>query len=181
MSEFRFKVSQLLQEPTGATRQYQLDDEQFKLDQSLTMRPVVGNVLLTRTPDGVLADVDVESKVELECSRCLTRYEQPLTLAFSEEFYQTVNVNTGARLPLPDDDDIFLIDETHKLDLGEPMREYAVLELPPAPRCREDCKGLSLTGRNLNEEPDDAPVEAGDERLAVLEQLLQRPENNATP
>jgi uncharacterized protein len=67
-----------------------------------------------------------------------------------------------------------LIDETHKLDLGDPMREYALLELPPAPRCREDCKGLSITGRNLNEEPDDTPADEGDARLAVLAQLLER-------
>jgi uncharacterized protein len=181
MSEFRFNVSQLLQEPTGATRQYTLDDAQLDLDQSLTMRPVVGDVRLTRTPDGVLADVEVQGKVELECGRCLTLYEQPVALEFSEEFYQTVNVHTGARLPLPEgDDDIFLIDETHKLDLAEPMREYTLLELPPAPRCREDCKGLSISGRNLNEEPDDTPPEPMDERLAVLEQLLQQPDQDET-
>lgn len=180
MSEFRFNVSQLLQEPTGATRQYELDDAQLNLDQELTLKPVVGGVRLTRTPDGVLADAEVEGKVELECSRCLTLYEQPISFAFSEEFYQTVNVITGARLHLPEDEDAFLIDETHKLDLAEPMREYAMLELPAAPRCREDCKGLSITGRNLNEEPDDTPQETGDARFAVLEQLLQRPNEEAS-
>jgi uncharacterized protein len=174
MSEFRFNVSQLLQEHTGATRQYKLDDARLDLDSSLVMRPVVGDVRLTRTPDGVLADVDVHGNVELQCSRCLTTYEQPIAFKFSEEFYQTVNVTTGARVPLPTaDDDIFLIDETHKLDLAEPMREYALLEIPPAPRCGEDCKGLSISGRNLNEEPDDTPPEPADERLAVLGQLLQ--------
>ncbi len=179
MSEFRFNVSQLLQEPTGAFREYQLDDAQLPIDAELRMQPVVGDVRLTRTPLGVLADADVQGNVELECSRCLTSFQQPIRLEFSEEFHQTVNVLTGARLPLPAEPDTYLIDETHKLDLAEPMREYALLELPPAPRCRPDCRGLSVTGRNLNEEPDDAPVETVDERLAVLGQLLQRTEQDA--
>jgi uncharacterized protein len=176
MSEFRFNVSQLLQEPTGATRLYTLDDAQLPLDAELTMQPVLGQVRLTRTPDGVLADAQVQGDVEMECSRCLTQYLQPLSFTFSEEFHQTVNVVTGARLTLPvnHDQDTYLIDETHKLDLAEPMREYALLELPPAPRCRPDCQGLSITGRNLNEEADDAPADEIDARFAVLEQLLQR-------
>lgn len=178
MQEFRFNVSQLLQEPTGAFREYQLDDAQLPLDDGLTMQPVVGEVRLTRTPNGVLADADVQGNVELECSRCLSSYQQPIRFAFSEEFYQTVHVLTGARLPLPPDQDTYVIDETHKLDLGEPMREYALLELPAAPRCRPDCRGLSITGRNLNEEPDDTPPEEGDDRFAVLGQLLQRTEQD---
>jgi len=173
MSEFRFSVSQLLQEPTGATRRYELDDATFAIDEMLRMEPVKGRVRLTRTPKGVLADVKAHGNVETECSRCLTQYNQPLELEFSEEFYQTVNVTTGARLPMPDDDDVFLIDETHKLDLGDAMRQYALLTLPPAPRCREDCKGLcAICGKNLNDETCDCVPEQGDERLAVLNKLL---------
>jgi uncharacterized protein len=174
MSEFRFNVSQLLQEPTGSMRRYELNDECLQLEQELVLRPVVGNVRMTRTPRGVLADVKVQGNVELECSRCLTAYEQPLELDFSEEFYQTVNVNTGASLPTPEEDDVFLIDETHKLDLADPMREYTLIGLPPAPRCDEACKGLcSQCGQNLNEGTCDCEPNEVDERFAALNRLLQ--------
>jgi uncharacterized protein len=173
MSEFRFSVSQLLQEPTGATRQYELDDAQLVVDETLRMQPVKGRVRLTRTPNGILADARAQGNVEFECGRCLTLYQHPLSIEFSEEFYQTVNVTTGARLPAPEEDDPFLIDETHKLDLGDALREYALINLPPAPRCRDACKGLcQQCGKNLNEVSCDCEPETVDERFAVLTKLL---------
>lgn len=39
-----------------------------------------------------------------------------------------------------------------EIDLGEAIREQILLALPPAPVCREDCKGLCATcGKDLNE------------------------------
>lgn len=173
MSEFRFNVSQLLQEPTGAVRHHELDDPQLVVDETLRMRPVKGHLRLTRTPNGVLADAQVHGNVELECGRCLTQFEQPLAFDFSEEYYQTVNVNTGARLPAPEDDDVFLIDETHKLDLADALREYMLLNVPAAPRCSEECKGLCPhCGKNLNEGACDCQFDDTDPRLAELGKLL---------
>lgn len=174
MSEFRFSVSQLLQEPTGATRYHQLDDEQLVIDKTLRMRPVQGTLRLTRTPKGVLADAKLHGNVELECGRCLTLYPQPIELEFSEEYYQTVNVNTGARLPKPEEDDAFLIDETHKLDLADAMCEYVLLTLPPAPRCRDDCQGLCpYCGHNLNEGPCECVPDNDENPFAALSKLLK--------
>lgn len=179
MSEFRFSVSQLLQEPTGATRHHALDDAQLTVDETLRMRPVLGTVRLTRTPKGVLADVQARGNIEMECGRCLTTFAQPMELDFSEEYYQTVNVTTGVRLPKPDEEDAFLIDETHKLDLADAMREYALLNVPPAPRCRKDCQGLcAQCGQNLNEGPCACEPEVTDERLAALSKLLDGSASN---
>jgi uncharacterized protein len=173
MSEFRFSVSQLLQEPTGATRHHTLDDAELVVDDTLRMRPVRGHARLTRTPKGVLADVQVQGGVALQCGRCLTEFDQPLDVAFSEEYYQTVNVNTGARLPAPEDDEVFLIDETHKLDLQDALREYTLLTLPPAPRCSAECKGLCpQCGQNLNDGPCACEPDLVDERFAALSKLL---------
>lgn len=175
MSEYKFNVAQLLQEPTGATRRYELDDKQLDLGDGRPVRPIKGNVRLTRTQNGVLADASVWGEIQLECGRCLTEVTQPIEFPFSEEYYQTVVVNTGAALPRPEEPDVFLIDETHKLDLGEAMREYALLSVPMLPLCREDCKGLCPEcGANLNDEECGCDIEQADERLAVLKQLLDR-------
>lgn len=175
MSEYRFNVSQLLQEPTGATRRYELDDEQLDLGDGRRVRPIKGHVRLTRTQNGVLADADVRGELQVECARCLTEVTQPLEFPFSEEYYQTVVVNTGAALPKPEEPDVFLIDETHKLDLGDAMREYALLSVPMLPRCRDDCRGLCpQCGANLNDGDCGCDTEQSDDRLAVLKQLLDR-------
>lgn len=177
MSEFRFNVSQLLQELVGATRRYELDDEKLDLGEGLSVRPVQGTVRLIRTLNGVLADVDARGAVELQCARCLADLNQLIEFPFSEEFYQTVVVNTGASLPKPEDPETFLIDETHKLDLGDAMREYALLNVPMVPLCRADCKGLCAEcGVNLNDVLEHSHEEEVDDRLAALKQLLERPE-----
>src|ERR671927_436666 len=103
MSEFRFNVAQLLQEPVGATRRYDLDDDHLDLEDGLQVRPVQGHVRLTRTQNGVLADADAQGAVWLECGRCLNQTQQALAFSFSEEYYQTVVVNTGVHLPKPED------------------------------------------------------------------------------
>ncbi len=173
MSEYRFNVAQLLQEPTGATRHYDLDDEQLDLGDGRRVTPVKGSVRLTRTQKGVLADVDADGQLQIECGRCLEEISQPLGFPFSEEFHQTVVVNTGMVLPKPEDPDTFLIDETHKLDLGDAMRQYALLNVPMLPLCRADCKGLCpQCGANLNDGPCDCDTDQVDDRLAALKQLL---------
>lgn len=173
MFEFRFSVSQLLQEPVGSTRRHELDDAELAVDRDVAMRPVQGTVRMTRTPHGVLTQVLAKGDVAFECTRCLTSFEQQLVLDFEEEYFQTVDVNTGMRLPAPEEADAFRIDEAHRLDLAEAMREYALLELPAAPRCREDCKGLCpQCGNNLNDGPCDCDRESVDERFAILSKLL---------
>ena len=173
MSEFRFNVAQLLQEVVGATRRYELDDDRLDLDDGLFVRPVLGHVRLTRSLNGVLADAELHGNVQLECGRCLTEFSQAIQFPFSEEFYQTVVVNTGVRLPKPEEPDVFLIDENHKLDLADAMREYALVNVPMLPLCREACKGLCPEcGHDLNEGPCDCQIDQDDDRLAVLKQLL---------
>jgi uncharacterized protein len=104
-------------------------------------------------------------------------FSAEVAFPFGEEYYQTVAVNTGAALPKPEEPDVFLIDETHKLDLADAMREYALLALPMLPLCREDCKGLCPEcGVNLNDEPEHMHEPEVDDRLAALKQLLEHPQ-----
>ncbi len=180
MTDFRFNVSQLLQEPVGAVRRYELDDEQLDLGDGRSVQPIKGKVRLTRTQKGVLADVDVGGDLQVECSRCLTETSEALRFPFSEEYHQTVVVTTGAPLPKPEEPDTFLIDEFHKLDLADAMREYALLSVPMLTLCKEDCKGLCPEcGANLNEVDCGHGVEEPDDRLAALKQLLDRQELNS--
>ncbi len=94
----------------------------------------------------------------------------------AKSFTRLSCVNTGARLPKPEEPDVFFIDEAHRLDLEDPMREYALLSIPMLPLCREDCKGLCpQCGANLNDGPCDCDTEQVDDRLAALKHLLEQP------
>ena len=84
----------------------------------------------------------------------------------------TIDINTGAKLPEPDETGSFTIDEHHILDLTEAIRQYRVMALPMKPLCREECAGLCPTcGKNLNTGPCDCPANEIDPRWAKLLKL----------
>jgi len=174
-TDLKFNVAQLLREEIGARRNYTFAEEALPLDDTTTLRQLDGSVRFIRTASGVLADVYARGMVEQACIRCLAPTTLVLELDFRDEFHSKIEVTTGISLPKPDEEDPFFIDESHKIDLGEVIREYALLELPMQPLCREDCKGLCpVCGADLNTEPCDCHSEEGDDRFAVLSSLLNR-------
>ena len=132
--------------------------------------PFNGQVRFTRAGSGILVTGKLETIVELECSRCLSALEAAARFEIEEEFHPTLDILTGARLPLePDLDEATLIDERHILDLAEVVRQGLLLSLPPSPVCRSDCRGLCPhCGQNQNEGSCDCQTEVTDPRWATL-------------
>jgi uncharacterized protein len=171
--DLKFNVAQLLRELIGAQRAYTFTESRLALDSDLALRSIEGKVRFTRTASGVLADVEARGVVQLECTRCLKPIEQPISVQLYDEFHSRIEVNTGAPLPKPDEEDPFFIDELHMIDLGEAIREYALLELPMQALCTPECKGLCpQCGIDRNVEQCSCDDEVVDERLAALRALL---------
>ncbi len=177
VSTVYYNVSQLLREPVGSTRNYEID-QQFALPyEGEPETRVIGPVTLIRTPRGILARATLAAEATEACSRCLRPAAVPLNLVVEEEFVPTIDPVTGARLPEPEDDAAFRIDAHHHLDLGEAVRQAAVLEEPMAPLCRPDCRGLCpQCGADLNESPCTCETGPIDERWSTLKHVL-RPES----
>src|SRR5258708_39493458 len=91
---------------------------------------------------------------ELDCVRCLKRFELSLDPAF--EVYAE---RSGAGRHPREDADLerdgyMLFHDGRRLVLGAAVREALLLEIPVAPHCREDCRGLCpRCGADLNEGP----------------------------
>lgn len=171
----RYNVAQLLKEHIGGMRHYQLRQEIAELAPSLKpLTDLTGNVDMIRTHDGILVRADLRTSVELACSRCLTQFSLPVRFKLDEEFLPLTDINTGARLPLPDDaDEAAIIDSNHILDLSEIVRQDLMLALPLVPLCRSECKGLcSRCGQNWNNGACECNDSELDPRLAALKQLL---------
>lgn len=134
-------VAQLLKEPVGSTRDYELD-ESVDITGSGSGGRVKGKVRLTRTNRGILAQGTINTGVEVTCSRCLSQFRCPLTFTVEEEYFPVIEVSSGMPLSPPDELGSFTIDEHHILDLTEAVRQYALLAIPMKPLCREDCAGL---------------------------------------
>jgi uncharacterized protein len=168
----QINVSQLLQEPVGSIREHQVNAVIVSADVGKGYL-VQGECHLLRTQRSILAKCQLSTAVELTCSRCLSLFQQPLTLNFEEEYLPTVDVVSGVPLPLSEESSTFTIDGHHILDLMEAIRQYTLLTIPMKPLCREDCAGLCPNcGQNLNQGPCDCPVQDADPRWSKLAKLF---------
>jgi uncharacterized protein len=173
----RYNVAQLLKDESGQTRQYELHEEIGSLDPGIVpLSTLDGKLHLIRTADGVLVAGDLHSSVELVCSRCAEPFSMPIKFVLEEEFRPTIDIVTGATLPLPADDEAATrIDERHVIDLTEVIRQDMLLAVPPFPVCRTRCAGLCpICGKNWNEGPCDCRHDEIDPRMAILKQLLDQ-------
>ncbi|MBI4308251.1 MAG: DUF177 domain-containing protein [Chloroflexi bacterium] len=167
----QFSVVQQLKGPIGSVRRYTLDDT-VEACQGEGAQQVAGQVVFLRTDRGILVTGHLETAIEATCSRCLASYRQAAAFDLEEEFFPTVDVTTGVRLPSPPEEGAFTIDAHHILDLREAVRQYTLLNLPMKPLCKPDCRGLcAQCGATLNEGPCGC-IEARDPRWGPLGKLL---------
>ncbi len=124
------------------------------LSWSLTVRRLGGD------DDDFLAEGEVEGEVVLECRRCLVDVAVPV----HSEFLYPMAYRPS------DDEPLALSEEAEEEDLllfGQPVVDFApmlvqvlAIDVPITALCREDCKGLSLDGVNLNDHPEHAAASA---------------------
>ena len=145
--------------------------------------PFTGTAEIWNLGDRLLVRAEVSGAAELVCSRCLKRYTEPVSVSFDEEFVEAApgkgesdaeeDAESGLTVSFSTDDEI---------DLTGPLRDNILLALPMKPLCREDCKGLCpRCGKDLNEGPCncDRPDDKIDPRLAVLQDLLRKPDSHS--
>ena len=150
----RFNLSQLLKESVGAQRVYSFSDT-FELIPVTGAGIVKGDIIVTRIDKGVWVSGKIETNVSLECGRCVELCDRELAFEFSEEYLQTVDMENNLELNDQDRLDIeegkFTLDGDHTLDLAETIRQYAIINIPINPLCRENCSGIcGVCGVNLN-------------------------------
>jgi uncharacterized protein len=144
-------VSQLLREAIGSTREYDIDEVIDFAGDGKTENRIKGACTLLRTHNSILVRCTLVTDIELTCSRCLGTFRQPLKIKFNEEFFPSLDIESGAPLPQPEESSAFTIDEQHTLSLNEAIRQYCLLAVPMKPLCKKSCAGLCATcGKNLN-------------------------------
>ena len=170
-----FNVSGLLHEGIGATRQHQLDDTPCSDEQAPEL--LSGAVELVRTKAGILVRAHLSLEEPETCSRCLKPLQETVGIDFEEEFRTTIDLQSGAPMEEGVEEEAFLIDESHLLDLTEAVRQYREASAQMQPLCRPDCKGLCpRCGHDLNEGACSCSAGTIDDRWSALRGLLADPE-----
>jgi len=168
----RFNVAQLLKAAVGSARTHAVESTLLALDALNPACTAWGEVTLVRTNRSILVTGTLGTSLKGICSRCLEEFSYGETFTLNEEYFPTVEVNTGRPLPAPEDPTSFTIDENHILDLTEAVRQCIILAMPMQPLCRQDCIGLCpVCGQNLNVQPCSCVHQDLDPRWATLQEL----------
>ncbi len=162
----RLNVGFLLKENTGYRRTFEFEAPEVHLAADLTLKSFRGQVVFSRTPQGLYASGRLAGEMRTDCGRCLEPYSQPLTANIAELFiFPPENARPGD----------LVVPEEGILDLTPLVREDMLLSMPLRPLCRPDCRGLCPNcGANLNVESCTCAEENLDPRLAALRVLLEK-------
>ena len=173
----QYNVSTLLEEPVGATREFDVDDGVLMDEGEPRHQRIIGRATLLRTKHGVLLTARLRGVRSDRCSRCLQELELPLAIDVEEEFLAgrgaTTDPDRSTRAP-----EAFRIDAHHTLDLEEAVRQYWTSALSMQPVCRSECRGLCPhCGQDLNKRACSCAPEV-DERWSALRQLVRKTEGS---
>lgn len=188
----QFNVAQLLKEPIGSIRRYQLAEDASQLDPELQLlSPLTGDVQMIRINSGVLVRGQLKLVVRATCNLCIEPIAMPLQFTMEENFRPLTEVETGRYIPPNEfegeaedlEDAALLIDEHHILDIGEIVRQSIWLALPMYPGCNwegaSECPNLVALRENMGDvrllsdedETEEETPEAIDPRWAALLKL----------
>jgi uncharacterized protein len=142
----RIDVAQLLIKPVGATQSYQIDS-------AYEGSEINGDLVLTRTGQGILVSGHFETTIDGQCCRCLMPATNSVQFTFNEDYIPVTSVPSinSPESDIPDEK--FYIDKNKIIDLTEVFRQYISLAEPMKLLCRPDCPGFCpICGQNLNEQ-----------------------------
>jgi uncharacterized protein len=170
----RLDVSYLVKDSPGTHKDFDFNFPQLSFEGDLTLVDIQGQIGVSTTEDGVVAEGQIKALTQLVCSRCLEDFWHPVAIDFTEIYSSHPVSENGGELEeqqLPADGSI---------DLHPVLRDYASLDIPIRQVCRPDCKGLcAACGQNLNEKDCGHRQESIDPRLAGLKELLDKGESDS--
>ena len=173
----RYNVADLLRSAPGTSERHDIAVATLPIAEDVELvEPVEGELRLTNTGRGILAQGSVQSALAEQCSRCLRPAKAVVRAEFEEEALPSVDVTSGSPLPDEAGPETLRLSDHHELDLEPVIRDAISLAEPIAPLCRPDCPGLcetcgiDLTDDAGHEHPDDEI----DPRLAALVGIRDR-------
>lgn len=152
------------------------DELELGPDEGRSQGELTLSVEIAKTGAGFSVAGVLTGTFQRQCVRCLTEYEDDVSLPFAVE-YRPLDLPARGRHKSPDveahdlpdgEDEVYPFDGD-RLELAGMLREQLILATPMQPRCREDCRGLCpVCGQNLNERRCGCPAEGGESPFVVL-------------
>ena len=123
------QVESNLQGEVGSRETYRVIDEpapEMEHGDPEVTAPLNGDITITHDPQGLAVRGKLATAVKLDCDRCMSEYEYPLTALVDGLFKDK-----------PDEDTWPIVDGSINLD--PLIRESIVLAVPARKLCKQDC------------------------------------------
>lgn len=162
----RINVGFLLHQNVGYNRKFEIDETSVQIETDLDVYGLHGDIGFTRTAQGLYSQGNLTTNTALECVRCLSNYDQELSIEINDLFVYPPQETTDPLLTIP---------KSGILDLNDLVREYLLLEIPLQPMCSFGCQGLcQVCGKKQSEGQCDHPQTMIDPRFEVLQTFLTK-------
>lgn len=115
------------------------------------LEPLSLDFKVLREYDHIRVEGSVETRVALNCARCLTGYETRLASSFTIFYSKDTGIPQDEEVELTERELISATYDGDEIDLAPEVAEHVIMELPVKPLCSESCRGLcSSCGIDLN-------------------------------
>ena len=134
--------------------------------------PVIADLTVFISGDKLVCQGKVKTKVNLQCSRCLTVFSYPLETKLDFVLELRDGQIKGSSV---EEETEFSFPSWDEVEIDNLVREIILLALPLKPLCSEDCKGLCpVCGTDLNSSTCNCQKEKVDPRWEKLKDLLNK-------
>ncbi|MDD5382226.1 MAG: DUF177 domain-containing protein [Candidatus Margulisbacteria bacterium] len=139
----KIDLTELLRKAGNEAEIEETEKISFPEDNLNLTKPVKIEAHLTNTGTSVLANGEIDTEAELECSRCLKTFRQPISVKIDETFSRKIPEpkRKGAG-ELKEEDFVYPIEKDNTIDLTEVVRQNLILALPIKTLCSQNCQGI---------------------------------------
>ncbi len=138
-----------LEDGTASLDWEETPDELHIQDEDLQfVGPIKTRIEFVKLGESISASGETRADLRLECVRCL----EPVSFSLACDFRFVFQKSRPEAMKDDEDETLIFLDESgDKVDLGEEIKDYILLEMPLNPLCKSSCEGLCPTcGENLN-------------------------------
>ena len=113
------------------------------VDERITLtQPAEISGTVKRAGHEVFVNGHVETRVHVECDRCLKPVELPVSADFALEYIPGADYESSSTAALSEDELAVSVFDGEAIDVDEIVKEQVLLAVPARTLCREDCKGI---------------------------------------
>ena len=143
-------------------------DERVSLSEPATV-----NGIVRLAGNQVFVDGHVDTRVQVECDRCLKPVELPVNADFALEYISDSDYESGrAAAELTEAEMSVSVFDGQAIDVDEVVKEQVLLAVPSRMLCREDCQGICPEcGKDRNTGDCGCTTDDTDPRWAALKDL----------